>query len=633
MPDDEIAGLSVVVSAELQQAMKALQGMSRQFEATAQVAQESIDSQQEGFEDVERNLKSDSEAHKKHSLSIQEGLKKGGMAWAAMGAAVTGAMYGIIRASSYGELYMTRFSSIMRQAADTLMVRYGLTGALDDALNAFQRLVSGTRGVGGTFQDMIHWWLKASGVLKVITFLMGVGLVAGLAKAGTALAALVGWIPLVIAGLGAVTVYLLDYIFRSEQMVRSTSDLSRSWNKFKESIGDGRYLKAAKDVISEFIGWIFSAEQWIPTEGPLVEFFNFIKTNIARAGTGVVEGIRDHLRIHPGELTADFVTNINKGIKWLDTAIKINYPGLFNWAAVFVDQIREWGVKKWEELLDWTKEVNIWDFIKWATKSGWDLLTWVGKTLWDFIVWAAKSGWDLITWVGSTLWDVLVWAAKNGWDLITWAGGTLWDFIIWTPKAWEDLIDWSTDFWDALVTAGGLILKGWSDLVDWTVGGFWDTLDAAGGVVQTAWEGLVDWTTSTFWDNVTPGESPATWSDVGWEDASWEDWFNGFWDNGWVDWSQSGWFDGGGWSLSGWMDSAAIGGHVQRTGNVVVHEGEDIVRLKALLKGIREGSTSQNITIAPSVTVNLPAGTPNARSIANEVSKILAADIRRLVKT
>jgi len=206
MPDDEIAGLSVVVSAELQQAMKALEKLSTQFEKTAIVAQASVDMQQEGFEEEERNLKSDSEAHEQHSAGIQDGLKKGAKAWAVMGAVATGTLYGIIKASSYASIYTAQFGATVQQLANHFMEETGLNKAIEDFLSEFQVFTDNIAGGDSAVNTLLkslkkfkNWFgdqslfIKFVVVLGTIVAIIGlvVGVLGSLAIAGAAVTS--GW--------------------------------------------------------------------------------------------------------------------------------------------------------------------------------------------------------------------------------------------------------------------------------------------------------------------------------------------------------------------------------------------------------------------------------------------------------
>jgi len=134
MPDDEIAGLSVVVKAEVEQATKALTNLSRQFENTAMIAQEGAEVQEASFVDVERGMDHNLKQHKKHSEGVMGALKKIGGAWAMITGAATAGIYGLLRVSSYGSLYFNQWGAIMKDVANTAIKP--LIPTLNDATNA-----------------------------------------------------------------------------------------------------------------------------------------------------------------------------------------------------------------------------------------------------------------------------------------------------------------------------------------------------------------------------------------------------------------------------------------------------------------------------------------------------------------
>lgn len=63
-------------------------------------------------------------------------------------ATMVGGLYGIIKASSYGSMYMAQMSAILQQVADTIMEKTGLNTALEDGIRAFQNFadVMGEQG-------------------------------------------------------------------------------------------------------------------------------------------------------------------------------------------------------------------------------------------------------------------------------------------------------------------------------------------------------------------------------------------------------------------------------------------------------------------------------------------------------
>lgn len=160
MPGDEIAGLSVVVSAEVQQAMKALDGMSRQFEETSLVAQQSTEVQEASFVDVEHGMGSNLKAHEKHSAGVMGSLKKIGMVWTAITGAAIGAVYGMLKASSYGSLYFSQWGAIMKDVMNTAI--RPIIPLLNDFINTFKKLAEIFKKVSGEENLLVGFFAAIS---------------------------------------------------------------------------------------------------------------------------------------------------------------------------------------------------------------------------------------------------------------------------------------------------------------------------------------------------------------------------------------------------------------------------------------------------------------------------------------
>jgi len=187
--DEEIAGLSVVVSAEVVQVLKALTEVAKHFEVMGKSSHESLDEQikdtkktedvidvfagvfsadaqqiianlqemEDGFKDFSevakdsfaglgnfysaesqemmRNMQeivgsmseeeiallNNQEKHEKHSASVMESLKKIGIVWTAITGAAIGGVYGLLRAASYGSLYFGQWGAIMKDVMNTFI--------------------------------------------------------------------------------------------------------------------------------------------------------------------------------------------------------------------------------------------------------------------------------------------------------------------------------------------------------------------------------------------------------------------------------------------------------------------------------------------------------------------------------
>ena len=144
--DTEVAGLSVVVSAEVAQATKALEGMSKQFENTALVAQQATDVQEASFTKTGKGMDDDLKQHKKHSAGVMAALKKIGGVWAAITGAATAGIYALLRASSYGSLYFSQWGATTKDLANTAIKP--LIPALNDATNAYKNFAETTKKEG-----------------------------------------------------------------------------------------------------------------------------------------------------------------------------------------------------------------------------------------------------------------------------------------------------------------------------------------------------------------------------------------------------------------------------------------------------------------------------------------------------
>lgn len=81
-----------------------------------------------------------------------------------------------------------------------------------------------------------------------------------------------------------------------------------------------------------------------------------------------------------------------------------------------------------------------------------------------------------------------------------------------------------------------------------------------------------------------------------------------------------------------WGGAAATGGHVLRTGAVMVHQGEDIVNLKNMMSGTKSDKGSRDITI--NNTININSGNLNnpieVSRVANTISKRMGEEVSRI---
>ena len=85
-------------------------------------------------------------------------------------------------------------------------------------------------------------------------------------------------------------------------------------------------------------------------------------------------------------------------------------------------------------------------------------------------------------------------------------------------------------------------------------------------------------------------------------------------------------------SMPGGGDSSATGGHVLRTGAQMVHQGEDIVNLKALMAGTRTDKGSRDITINNTITINSGnlSNPMEVSRVANTISKRMGEELHRI---
>jgi len=298
MPDDEIAGLSVVVKAEVEQATKALTNLSRQFENTAMVAQEGTAIQEASFVEVERGMDHNLKQHKKHSEGVMGALKKIGLAWTAITGAATAGIYGLLRASSYGSLYFGQWGAITKDIANTAIKP--LIPTLNDATNAYKRFADNLKEKGVwdalkiSILDAIDWFnnldLGLQVLIATLAVLTGVTGIAAVIAAVSALApaiyaviaVLTGPVGLVLA-VAAVIAIFASWWSKTEDGKRVINDLKNAWDTFKNDVEDVGYLTAAKNALSNFIDWIFSPEQWVIKDSPLDHFLRFFTEDIPNA--------------------------------------------------------------------------------------------------------------------------------------------------------------------------------------------------------------------------------------------------------------------------------------------------------------------------------------------------------------
>jgi len=308
MPDDEIAGLSVVVKAEVEQATKALTDLSRQFENTAMVAQEGAEVQEASFVEVERGMDRNLKQHKKHSEGVMGALKKIGLAWTAITGAATAGIYGLLRASSYGSLYFGQWGAITKDIANTAIKP--LIPTLNDATNAYKRFADNLKEKGVwealkiSILDAIDWFnnldLGLQVLIATIAVLTGVTGIAAVIAAVSALApaiyaviaVLTGPVGLVLA-VAAVIAIFASWWSKTEDGKRVINDLKNAWGDFKKDVKDVGYLTAAKNALGNFIDWIFSPEQWVIPGSPLDNFLKFFTEDIPNAVDDMIAYIGD----------------------------------------------------------------------------------------------------------------------------------------------------------------------------------------------------------------------------------------------------------------------------------------------------------------------------------------------------
>jgi len=295
MPDTEMGGLRVVVSAEVDQAIKALKNMSAQFEDTADVAQRSSNTQQDGFAEVERGMDKNKKQHEKHSEGVMGSLKKIGIAWTAITGAAIGGIYGLLRASSYGSLYFGQWGAITKDVANTAIKP--LIPALNDATNAYKTFADNikTKGVWDALKigisDAITWFLDLDTgwqiLIATIGILLGATAIAGLiailptlgAAVGAVIAVLTSTAGLIVAVLAVIAI-LASFILKSESVQKTLTDLSNGWTTFKNNMSDVGFIEAAKIAIGDFIDWFFAPEQWAIGGTTFEDFINYFKVDI-----------------------------------------------------------------------------------------------------------------------------------------------------------------------------------------------------------------------------------------------------------------------------------------------------------------------------------------------------------------
>jgi len=110
------------------------------------IAQEGAEVQEASFVDVERGMDHNLKQHKKHSEGVMGALKKIGMAWTAITGAATAGIYGLLRASSYGSLYFGQWGAITKDVANTAIKP--LIPTLNDATNAYKRFADNLKEKG-----------------------------------------------------------------------------------------------------------------------------------------------------------------------------------------------------------------------------------------------------------------------------------------------------------------------------------------------------------------------------------------------------------------------------------------------------------------------------------------------------
>ena len=652
MPDDEIAGLSVVVKAEVEQATKALTDLSRQFENTAMIAQEGAEVQEASFVDVERGMDHNLKQHKKHSEGVMGALKKIGMAWTAITGAATAGIYGLLRASSYGSLYFGQWGAITKDVANTAIKP--LIPTLNDATNAYKRFADNLKEKGVwdalkiSILDAIDWFnnldLGLQVLIATIAVLTGVTGIAAVIAAVSALAPAIYAVIAVLTGpaglvlaIAAVIAIFASWWSKTEDGKRVINDLKNAWDDFKNDVKDVGYLTAAKNALGNFIDWIFSPEQWVIRDSPLDHFLRFFTEDIPNAVDDMIAYIGgitwpsipnpfdiDWCAYIPGWVAGILgICDEKKKTDWTITWPEISNPfeGIFDPITDFTSEAATYG----GNLID-----NLVSGINTGMPGLEDAISGITDTLSGISGGGASgsTGGGVGESTGTGVWMPrdLSNAEKR---LLSeqYMSGALtsdeyWEAThVWTPYGGGDTSEYAVEHEEAYARqreaagAGDIPLKLWGDVITrinkglshgtpvWYAdilkeSGVIETLGGTTGKLINLLKGY--YVTDAVWNMMTEEQQDDYMAVKG---------------GGVVD-SSSGKI----------VQQFAFGGYVPTTSPAVVHAGEYVVPRGGTL--VKEGGL-------PNVTINLTVnnGTQrDSKALADDISRIISTEIRRLVK-
>jgi hypothetical protein len=328
---EDVGSMKVEYGVEVKQALNHLNDMGRYLEMVAAAAEANAEAVDRMSESVGGDLEKATSKYEKYAAATEDYLKKVKHGWLVVTAAAMGMMYGLIRASSYGSIYMKQFGAATRMLADKIMEDSGLSDTIQMLAENFMDFTDKIDKEGyfdaiiSEIEDFVRWWDTVDWKLKAV--IITVGLVAAaftvlasaialvkigafisagwlalgtiftwiagtavggwliatlttigatLATVGTALAGLIslsGLVAVALIALAAAVVYLWS---KTEYGQKVIGDLILAWETFKESWSEIGFIGALGEAFGNLLEW-FKADKWIRTGSPIDNFLVWIK--------------------------------------------------------------------------------------------------------------------------------------------------------------------------------------------------------------------------------------------------------------------------------------------------------------------------------------------------------------------
>lgn len=510
-----------------------------------------------------------------------EAFKKQTKAMAMYGAAATGMLYGLIKASSYSAMWMDQLNHSMTRVANVIMEKLGLKDAVDFLVESLGNLASELENPEKTtfWDDVISDFKELDTVSKIATISIGIlgaaitlislavsligfdSLLASLgiiATKGVLVAKVMGFLklafaaiagalssPLVIIGL---LIVALGYLWsKTEHGQKQIQALINVWNNFRDNWSQFGFLSAFGTAIGELVTVIFVELKHLAAE------FWRLQTLGWEFGKGIIKKI----------------------IEGIDLMI----PGFSEKVYAIYNKFLE--VFNYIKTLAWEKGIEIINRV----------IDGINAKLPGF-----KAAIDKLTNIFSGGGEEIAVEAN-------WVGHSINDGI--------------TSGVNAAVanTATGLVQIS-------------DSFSSMSEISGSYWNSMIDDLNSYKAAQAT--KASTTYSSSS-KYAGWDD----FGHTGSSAAAQGYSSSIKKSSMPGGGDYSATGGHVLRTGAQMVHQGEDIVNLKSLLSGIKSGGGSggSNITINPVINISSNgrmSDTFETNKIANVISKRMGDELRRI---